>query len=91
MPHLRSVDKGMFPLLREGVTSPMRTNLLLKSLKFRSFRGLRPLGPPPWRCPGPIGGLKTAPSSMLLKKKIHAPSNQNSWIRPWVQTPERSI
>ena len=26
MPHLKSVDKGAFLLLREGVTSPMKTN-----------------------------------------------------------------
>ena len=30
MPHLRSVDKGTFPLLREGVTSPMRANYIVK-------------------------------------------------------------
>ena len=50
MPHLMSVDKVTFLFLREGVTSPMRANdvveiLRVKSLKFRSFRGLRLLGP----------------------------------------------
>ena len=30
MPHTRSVDKGAFLLLREDVTSPMRTNCMVK-------------------------------------------------------------
>ena len=30
MPNLRSVDKGTFLLLREGVTSPMRDNYMVK-------------------------------------------------------------
>ena len=30
MLHLRSVDKGTFLLLREGVTSPMRANYMNK-------------------------------------------------------------
>ena len=69
------------------MTSPIWLIILLnftpKSLKFRSFRGLRPLGPPPRRCTGPTGGLKTAPSSMpLIKKNPRPPPYQNSWIRP---------
>ena len=28
--HLRSVEKSTFPLLREGVTSPMRVNYIVK-------------------------------------------------------------
>ena len=32
---------------------------------------------------GPIGGLKAAHKLHALEKKIHAPPNQNSWIRPW--------
>ena len=30
MPHLRSVNKGAFLLLRKGVTSPMRANYMVK-------------------------------------------------------------
>ena len=30
MPHLRSVDKGAFLLLREGVTSLIRANYMVK-------------------------------------------------------------
>ena len=70
-----SVHKGTFLLLREGVTSPMEANymvkiLLLKSLKFRSFRRIRPLklDPHNGRFPGPTGGLKAVPNSMPLKK-----------------------
>ena len=30
MPHVRSVDKGAFLLVREGVTSPIRANYMVK-------------------------------------------------------------
>ena len=30
MPHVRSVDKGAFLLVREGVNSPMRANYMVK-------------------------------------------------------------
>ena len=30
MPHARSVDKGAFLLVREGVNSPMRANYMVK-------------------------------------------------------------
>ena len=68
MPHLRSVDKGTFLLLRQSVTSPMRANcmvkfLLLKSLKFRSFQGLGHLGL------DPNDGRKTAPRPHAFDKK----------------------
>ena len=70
MPHLRSVDKGMFPLLIEGVTSPMRANLLLKSLKFRSFA---PWAPHHGVALDPLGALRGAPNPMPVKKKSTPP------------------
>ena len=40
-------------------------------------------GPPPGRYPEPNGGLKVATRPHAFEKKFHAPTNQNSWIRPW--------
>ena len=51
----------------------MRANLLPKSLKFRSFPGLRPLDPP--------GALRRPPNPMPLKQKS-TPLHQNSWNLP---------
>ena len=31
----------------------------------------------------PLGALRQAPNPIAFEKKIHAPPNQNSWIRPW--------
>ena len=76
MPHLRSVYKGIFLLLREGVTSLMRTDYMymVKSLKFRNFRGLHHQGPHRGVAlvPRGGGGLKPPPDPMPLKK-THAP------------------
>ena len=83
MSHLRSVDKGTFlRILREGVTSSMRANFTPKITKIQELPGASPPGPPPRRCSGPTGGLKAAPKDHAFEKKIHAPPNQNSWIRP---------
>ena len=73
MPHLRTVDKGTFLLLREGGTSPMRAKLyslilLVKSLKFRSFRGLRPLGP--------HQGVALDPDPMPVEEKYTPPQQE---------------
>ena len=73
MPHLRSVDKGAFLLLREGVTSPIRANYMVnftpKINKIQELTRVSPPGPPPGRCPGPTGGLKAAPRPHAFKKK----------------------
>ena len=38
MRHLRSVDKGTFLLLREGVTSPMSANFIRKITKIQELQ-----------------------------------------------------
>ena len=75
MPHLKSVDKGAFLLVhvREGVTSPMRDNYMVKFYsqitKIQELPGAASPGSPPGRCPMPL-------------KKNSTPANQKSWIRP---------
>ena len=61
MSHVRSVDKGAFLLVREGVNLPMRGNYMVKfhSLNHENSGAYR--GFSPW-----------APDPMPLKK-IHAP------------------
>ena len=70
MPHLRSVKKGAL----EVVTSPMRDNYMikfypLKSLKFWSFRGLRPLDP---HLIAALWGKKTQPEFLDPPLKLNA-------------------
>ena len=66
MPHLRTVDKGAFLLLREGVTSPMRANIWLTfTPKITKIQEL-----------SPQIHLKPMP----LKKTIQPSPKQNSWI-----------
>ena len=79
--HLRSVNKGEFLLLREGVTSPMRANFTHKITKIQELPRARPLGPHQGVAVDPLGALRRPQDPMPLKKKIHPP-NQNSWIRP---------
>ena len=72
MPHLRSVYKGTFLLLREGVTSPMRADAP-KITKIQELPRASSPGSPPGRCPGPTGGLEAAPSNPMTLKKIQPP------------------
>ena len=91
MPHLMSVDKVTFLFLREGVTSPMRANdmveiLRVKSLKFRSFRGLRLLGPHQ----GQLGALKRRPNPKPLEKKSTSPPPLTRILDPLLSSDSRS-
>ena len=57
-------------------------NFTPKTLKFRSFREFRPLGPHQGFALDPLGALRRPPDPMPLIINPRPP-NQNSLIRPW--------
>ena len=86
MTHLKSVDKGAFPLLSEGVTSLMGVikwlNFTPKTTKMPGLQGaLPPPGPHRGVVPDPLGVLKR-PDPMPFEKKPHPEFLDPPLVRP---------